>query len=687
MLEAIREIGSKVLKSDTTDLLNNLVLELPSEIKGKNIAIINYKIFDKSIDIDFEELKDDTSEKYLWVGNADAANSPQIYFTTNNMSYLISQTIPNLVQITLENSSLKKLLHLVLKEMFIDLEFSGRGRYLLDWKKVNVLGEKLQVFDDSVDGPKLKKEYEEYVNLSEILEKEQDDKKKKEKTEKGKDLSKGLIKATESKIWESIKTKKQLTKKEVSLFTLKINDKLMINDEEYQEIIIKEKIDSLFEQDKKKACSCCNERKPFTDSPKFAKAKSALGCYITDKLGFSSELSGEFSKNFILCKDCYKEVLVGEVFVRNNFPSRIGGLNLYIIPKFLFPMELSSKKMSRWAEYILDTFNSAKSLQGLIMFEEKLEEYRDFEAAKNNFILNLLFWRKGTGAETRVLRLIKDVPPTRLDTLRKTTSAIKDKGDILLGNSDQWVIDLQNIYYLIPLKKTQNDIEYRKILSLYDAIFSEKPVLYSFLMDQFIELAQIYRFEKFDAYNIKKPQHPDTGLVYAIIKANLLCIYLKKLNLLRTGGEYMDYDSLQLNGEIKNFIKEMGYDEPKSSLFLLGCLIGKVGNAQYNKGSSKPILGKITFQGMNKSKLTRLINEVFEKLIEYKQLSFNENIFAECKKLLDLHINSWPLQDQENVFYVLSGYAYATHQAIVKSTNPQKESEAIKTKEEAVKNG
>lgn len=139
----------------------------------------------------------------------------------------------------------------------------------------------------------------------------------------------------------------------------------------------------------------------------------------------------------------------------------------------------------------------------------------------------------------------------------------------------------------------------------------------------------------------------------------------------------MDYDILQLEEEIKMFLKEMGYDESRVALFLLGYLVGQIGNAQYNKGKSKPILGKITFQGMNKGKLMRLTNDVFEKLIEYKQLSFNETIFAEYKKLLDQHIETRQLQDHENVFYVLSGYAYATHRALQKS-------EAKKSKKQTI---
>lgn len=662
MIEAIREIGKRILVNESGQLLDNLIREdLPTEVKDKkqHLVIINYKIFDKAIEIDFEEIKDDTAQRYLWLGDA-PGNDAQIYFTTKNLKYLLSQTIPNLIEKSSEKN-FHSLLREALKEMFFDLEFSGRDRYLLNWEKVKIFGKEIGIFDETDN--KLKKEY----------------------NERGKDIAPKLLNAIESKILDYIKSEKQLTKKEISLYTLKINDQLMVENREYQEIVLKEKIDSLFETSEKKVCSCCGENKPVTDRPEFAKAKSALGYYMTDKVGYSSELSGQFTKNFILCKDCYKEFLVGETFVRNKFHSNIGGLDLYIIPKFIFSVSFTSDKLSKWAEYIQDTFNSAKSFAGLDQFTSKLEQYREFESSKNNFILNLLFYESGQ-RNIKVLKLIKDVPPTRLETLRKTESAIEDISNRLLNLSNQWAIDFQSIYFLIPLKKTKKEkgfsIEYRKILDLYDAMFSGKSVSYVFLIKQFVELAQVYRFKKFFAYNIGTPQNPDIGLVYAILKANLLLLYLKKLNLLK-GGVEMNYDSLRLDDKMKDFLKEMGYDEPKSALFLLGYLIGEVGNAQYVKGSSKPILGKITFQGMNSNKLIRLVNEVFEKLIEYKKLSFNEVIFSEAKKILDIGMQNWPLSEQENVFYVLSGYAYATHQAIRASSQKGDEEQ----KKEVNKNG
>lgn len=356
MIEAIKEIGGKILKEDETKVLDNLTRDLPFEKKGEKQHLVILNIFKKRIEIDFEEVKDETSQKYLWIGK-EAGNNPQIYFTTDNLGYLISQTIPNLVKKTSEGSKLGSLLRRVKKEIFYDLGLSGRYRYILDIGKIGFV----------------EKEY-----MNKLI------KKAKRETKKQKEIFKSILKDAEAKVIEYIKSKTGgLTQKDIGLYTLKINNRLMTDYKEYRELIVNEKIDSLFGK-QKKLCSSCNEDKPVTDNPEFAKAKSALGYYTTDKVGFSSDLSGKFTKNFIVCKDCYTKLLVGEVFIRNNLLSYIGGLSLYIVPKFIFPAEFSSTQLDKWAKYIQSSFNSAKSLDGLKAFEEKLDEYREFEGSKNN---------------------------------------------------------------------------------------------------------------------------------------------------------------------------------------------------------------------------------------------------------------------------------------------------------------
>ena len=665
MLEAIREIGNEILGDgiDSKDnLLENLTLECPETIRGRkqHIVIINYNAVDKCIDVEFEEVSEETPKKYLWVGSADGSNSDQIYFTvrTNNIGHLLSQTIPNLLKRASENGAFYARLKMARDDLFRDLGFAKRNRYVLN-------GEKLGLLEEGY--------------IAKCLENGRREGKK------DKDLFKKIVKLLEKNLMKLIKNRTHLSKKEVALFSLRINNQPMADNPEYQSIIIKEKIDSLFQKDKK-VCSCCNTFEPYTAKPKFAKAGSALGYYITDKIGFSSNLSGSYASRFVICKGCYQRLLVGEIFIRNELSSKLGGLNVYIVPKFLLPSGITPKQLSQWAEYIKFSFNSAKTFMGLEEFNERLEEFKEMETLHNNYSLNLFFWRSGTGAETKVLRLIVDVSPTKFTELTKTTNTIKDVSDKLLGESYRWHIDLQAIYYLIPLRvkksKKETWLEYQKLLDLYDNIFCGRPVSYRFLIDQYIILARIYKFEQFDTYNIKKPERDKDGLITAILKANLFLFYLRKLNLLHE-GKVMDYEHLNIAEDMKNFVREMQYDEEKVAMFLLGTLIGAIGNAQYSPQSpKKPILEKITFQGMNRNKLIRLTNEVFEKLIQYKQLPFCETQFYECKRLLDEKVNSWGLSDQENVFYILSGYAYATNRAMTAKRDKEKKVESKEGGEE-----
>ncbi len=59
----------------------------------------------------------------------------------------------------------------------------------------------------------------------------------------------------------------------------------------------------------------------------------------------------------------------------------------------------------------------------------------------------------------------------------------------------------------------------------------------------------------------------------------------------------------------------MEFDEQKTSMFLLGYLIGEIGKEQKNpETNKKPILDKINYNGMSLNKLLILTNEVFDKL-------------------------------------------------------------------------
>jgi CRISPR-associated protein Csh1 len=136
----------------------------------------------------------------------------------------------------------------------------------------------------------------------------------------------------------------------------------------------------------------------------------------------------------------------------------------------------------------------------------------------------------------------------------------------------------------------------------------------------------------------------------------------------------MDFlDNLDISEEMKNYIEKLGFDEQKTSLFLLGVLIASIGSEQYNIAKKKVILEKINFGGMPIQKIKNFSTQIFEKLKQYKLLDYNEKIFAIAKELLDKNEKNWMLNPAENVYYILSGYAWKTKMILNKNNSEDKE--------------
>ena len=95
--EGIKEIGDIIISETPEKFLESLTLNVPPEKQGRKqyIVIIEFNTARGTISFDYEGIKEETPKKYLWIGNATSPNDPQDRFTTNNLEYLVSQTIPN----------------------------------------------------------------------------------------------------------------------------------------------------------------------------------------------------------------------------------------------------------------------------------------------------------------------------------------------------------------------------------------------------------------------------------------------------------------------------------------------------------------------------------------------------------------------------------------------------------------
>jgi len=646
MIEEMWQMGKEIKKAkggESFDVVENLVQDIP---KGRNnnnkesyLVILKLDLTgDINLAIDIEKIGEDTPKKYLWVGNPPGAYSPQDRLTTNNLGYLVSQTIPNLVK-RLPDGRLRDILKQVEDRVYFDL------------------GEKDEIGTSE-------RSYERYRYLWDLskmgLDLRPEEIRRRVSNER--DKSKKAVKLVADRVFECIKRQTGLNKNQVSLYTLNVNGENLVRYDDYRDYIYTTLVKEIFEDTKDAFCHLCGKKKKVTGNT----TKFWFKFYITNKIGFSSNFGGNktFYKNYSLCKNCYEAVLVAESFIRNKLRSWLV-TDVYIIPRFWREV-IPVINLERWVDYIKGSFNAVVNLESWRSFQNKLRDYRECENLKSGFYLNFLFGKK-VQAEFKVYQLVQDVSPYRLDTLEKIASEIQILGDRLLGESVFWHLSLKRMFSLFPQGTTRN-AEIKNKLEFYNSLFSNLGVSRNFLIKEFVEKSKEYYFSQKTFNEIEFCQ--------IILSQNLLLRYLKDLDLLKGGiNMKVKYNELMILDDIKEYLGEMRYDEPMISLFLLGKLIGEIGIAQYSKGDmKKPILNKLNFQGMHLEKIKRLFSEVFEKMRQYRVLtSENEQLYAIAMRLLDRNKNAWSLSSQDNVFYILSGYAYITYKAITKKTKASQE--------------
>ncbi|MCZ7384747.1 MAG: TIGR02556 family CRISPR-associated protein [Candidatus Methanoperedens sp.] len=707
MIEAIRNIGEFInAKEGKEKLLENLCIKLPLEKRNNKGEYIKQRIvtlnFDEAkgkIICEIEAVKEESGKEYLWLGN-NPGNKPQIFLTSKNIDYLLEDSIAN-IQDKVEGN-LKESLKKVLNEFFI----SENGNCTIKPEKFIFVDEKKKFIEDKLGTVKnrfetanTKKEIDSIIKdikniCSDIEEKFEVSPKSSSEELKNKILSKldeldkidikdlllKIYKDKRKKFIEDLLDSKSLTTDSVSIYSVKLNNDLLIKREEYRAMLFDEKIDCLFDINNKNykknllkagRCSLCDKTNIQTTSNT---TNLNFKFYMTDKIGFSSNFDGKFTKNFNICKECYMDLMTGERFIENNMKTYIGGLNLYIIPTLLFKnANLDFVKLSGYIKHINNVVTNLNSFSDL---DNQLNQFKEFRDEKNNFIINYLFYRKGK-SDFKILRLIKDVPPSRLNTINNMELEINQLVTKSYNDIKTFKIDLNGIYYTIPI--SANDVAYSKFLEILDAIFSDRKIDYSFLIDQFVEIIRIIHFGR-NGYNISPKINLKSSLEFKTIQLNFALLFFNKLNLLRGLKMNESKGNIAVPEEITKFWNDIGtYDDPRKALFLLGYIVGNVGNRQYLSGhKTKPILNKINFQGMNIQTIIHLTNDIFEKLTQYKILGYNETIFHQYKRLVDTYSSNWPLNNQENVFYILSGYSFSTYQAITAGKiEPPKEEERI----------
>lgn len=668
LLEAVALIGRAL--AGTGDPVADLIAPPPRKSSKKVETIylvkLNFRLdAAEPLAVGMQEIDDTVLASYRWVGNS-VGNRPQSYLTTDRLDYLVGQAPGNLLaqlaEAGLENGSLYRQLSALVASFFRELP---NGCRVLDPQRLGLTTEDV---------------------LAATWEKS---------TGKPQERAKAVVTAATGVVEKWALARLDLKPAEAVLWTVLVNGVPLVAEPDYDQVLLYSKEKAVAEGAPGVCLICGLEGRPVTWN--FAQL-DFLKYYITDKLGAASGVTeGGFARNFQACRDCFRGLLGAEKFARQNLNLQVGRLSFLVLPAFLQEPDLSRVDLAAWAERLKTRVGAfadfsawVESIAGCRGLEDELADFLEELPHEDVALLNFLFYRKGK-SEFRVLSLIRDVAPSRIKHLLRRSHKLADQAGELLG-SDRWWLDLTAIYRLIPLSESPRAVEYKKLLHIYQSLLTAAPLDRLFLIREFVTLVKIYRTGNYAGTSVRQPKAGTEEWEWTrrLLQANLFLKFLQAENLLRGGmslNGLLEPKTELLPKEMRDYLSVMAYEGPQTALFLLGYLLNQVGQGQHSRGyKNKPVLEKVNYTGMPWPKVVRLANILMDQLRQHDILKYHEGLFGVMKELFDAyrptaHRQEWPLSPEENVFYILSGYAYGARMALKARAEKQNEKQNVDIKE------
>ena len=672
MLDAMVEIGRLLHQTGGVGELEGYVQPMPASVGKGERFVLALNIDTSKAKVEFKPYRCEPSDRerlasrWLWIGNADGANSPQWTATTQNLPYLLSQTVVNLKGMLSGESVLHDTLAHVQKVFMVDLGpqpgAERRFRYVLNLPML----------------------------LDDVAQSEWDASCEAARDSNGVIRGKALIPQITQLAWAD-RQLRNYSQRTVLLFSLCIDDNPIVKDPEYRKLVVRNKIDAVFGDGVNGVCTVCGSETSVTANMTRMKFKY----YNTDKISFANGIDARrFGNNVSLCRSCYTAYLMAEPYVSRRLKSKVGHLRFFIIPEVLSSSSQPLSNPDVWADYISNQVQSAINFAGLAHLEEDLRTSQAYGEIMS-YAVNLLFYQ-WNNAELRLFGLIRDVPQTRLVYLQQVFARVAQTTIGILGarsptGNVNWYPDFNALYHLIPVNQSNQKAEYRRLLQVFDAILTDRPVSYAMLIHSFCQLIQIRRYGHYVGTTVNAPSEGQelNQLVDDILMANVVFMGLQELKQLGDSPlRQREVEAMGMNTgnavDAQAFLDKVGYRPSHEALYWLGVAMAQVARAQWNNDlKSLPILEAISYRGMNASAVMRLVAKVEEACRQYRLMD------DEADTLFRMHVafaealdttpsTRWnrecPVSDEEAVFYIMSGFA-VKRKAILSSGKQSKRSD------------
>ncbi len=404
--------------------------------------------------------------------------------------------------------------------------------------------------------------------------------------------------------------------------------------------------------------------------------------YTFDKLNY---IAGGFKesdmyKNFPLCLDCIYKIRKGYNIIQKYFSFRIGKIDYYLIPSFVYANEQLRQELvnSFFNNLIKNRKDTLKQIKRITRDErEILYELSE----QNSFIIyNFLFYEKDNNA-FKIKMYIQSVLPSNIHKIQTSIEKALNKIEKLLSISIDFRLD--------DLKEIVNDDE-KIFLALLNNIFTLKLIPKKVIFSNLVLFLQREWLNKLSWAILKKEEQRSKKELERIVNITfiflLMLIYLnilKDYDNLALEKEEINMDNLSKINSLDNFFesfKEAFPNDLLKGIFLLGILTKYLLIYQLKNKGSIPFIKNIRNLKMNETDFKNLFRELENKLYEY-EIAHKQDLQKLKEKISYYFLqsganwkNKYPglLNEELNYYFVLGMNLYDKIKEIIEKEEENK---------------
>lgn len=388
---------------------------------------------------------------------------------------------------------------------------------------------------------------------------------------------------------------------------------------------------------------------------KFQRGYNLNAMFVTTTNNYANDFEKKnYHKNYQLSEDSIKYMDRAAMHLRDRLYFRIAGLGHMIVPEFLSISEIDY-------ESALEEIDKRNELlfhpNTFDIFTTALKD----EAKDHPYWLNYVAI-DSDGNYFKASNLIKDVSKPYLLNIIQNINYVNE---ILKDYIGEYIFNFYTLYSYIPVRdNTNKNIALEFFADLFQQRAIEKENVFK-AFTQYIRCQKSGQFSggKHNSYpNIRQKSSFDFAIQNAVTMYSAFIKLLDQLNLLKTDDIMEDKKSYKeqsgkINEAIDAFFEKMRYTDSQKALFYLGRILNTIAYAQYQKGhTSKPIMNKINYNGMDRDDIRRLRIDLEEKAKQYDILGKTEFNFSKFTEYFNY--NQWNMDPEEAVFFLLSGYSF-----------------------------